>query len=244
MIEMAWDNLNLPIVKGRTVIDADGLDPNDTTTILQGAKASNGKALWSTRSGGVTAETFAQYDAAKRKLTDQQAEEARQLERLAAWGAQRTVIGGVAMTNAEAQEARQRVIDHGDHYAAWAVQQGYIRDDEKEAFIADMRRQKELEEKRGRGTITPEEEREAEALKRSRRGAGLDAATAQARLERVAVHDARSERNTTNDALRGSAMPAVDRAVFEDYQASTTATAAKTAPQPLSQRVAAMGLDL
>jgi hypothetical protein len=88
--------------------DDDDPDPNDSTTILHGRKAFVGNALSATR-GGVTAATFAQYDEAKKRFIERQADEARQLERLAAWSAQRTVIGGVEMTNREAQDARQRV---------------------------------------------------------------------------------------------------------------------------------------
>ena len=39
---------------------------------------------------------------------------------MAQWDAQRTVVGGIAMTNAEAQTARRRVMENGDHYARLA----------------------------------------------------------------------------------------------------------------------------
>lgn len=75
------------------------------------------------------------------------------------------------MTNADAQSARQRVIDHDETYAQRALEHGYLTEDEKDDFQRDVRRKEELEDKRGRGTLTEAEAQEEESP--SMRRAGL-----------------------------------------------------------------------
>lgn len=217
-------------------------DPNDTTSIPQGS-ALFGRGSWSAGRMAVN-ETFALYERAQKQKKDEEDREARELANLEFWSRQKTVIGGVETTNGEAQEARQRVIDNGDRYADWAVQQGHIRDDEKDAFKAAMRGQRDLEEKRGRGTMTPEEEREAEAVKRSRMGGALDAATAEDHVHRGRQLDANVQRNDANAALRRDAGAAIT--AYEDAYRASTATVSMAAPlvQSADQRVKTTGLDL
>lgn len=90
-----------------------------------------------------------------------------QMQRLAEWNAQVVTIGGVQMTNEDAQRARRRFIENEDEHAERAVQKGYIRADQKERFKHEMRRECELEDREGRGVITGEERAEKERLKRS-----------------------------------------------------------------------------
>lgn len=90
-----------------------------------------------------------------------------QLQRYAEWSARTIRIGGVDMTNGEAQSARRKFIDNEDEYADRAVGRGHIRPDQKDRFKREMRREYELEELEGRGIITPAQRDEREALKRS-----------------------------------------------------------------------------
>lgn len=91
----------------------------------------------------------------------------REMQRLAEWNAKMVTIGGVQMTNEDAQRARRRFIENEDEHAERAVQKGYIRADQKERFKHEMRRECELEEREGRGVITTEEREERERLRRS-----------------------------------------------------------------------------
>lgn len=107
-------------------------DPRDISTILMGAQATNGKAVISAGRMTVNADTV---DARRQVLSEQQkrdAQQARELANLAAWNAKTTTVGGVQMTNAQAQEARQNIIDNDGVYADWAVRKGLINADRKD----------------------------------------------------------------------------------------------------------------
>ncbi len=97
------------------------------------------------------------------------------MQHLAAWNAQQTNVGGVLMTNEDAQKARQHIIDNADAYADRAVREGRITDDEREEYKQTIRRIKDLEDKKGRGTISDEERQECERLKRSDAGRAAEA---------------------------------------------------------------------
>lgn len=91
--------------------------------------------------------------------------------RAAEWASQRVVIGGMEMTRADAQTARRLILDNPEHYARLARERGYIKPGEEEAFIARMRRMKDLEEKRERGeTLSAAEEAESRRLEQSEAG--------------------------------------------------------------------------
>lgn len=109
------------------------LDETDISQTLHGAKAVTGRAVWSANN----AARIAQSDTEKREENEkeQDAREMRELAHLAAWNAQMTMVGGVPMTNAEAQEARQHIIDHADEYADKAAHEGRIGVDEKEELF-------------------------------------------------------------------------------------------------------------
>jgi hypothetical protein len=105
------------------------------------------------------------------------------MARMAAWDAQKTTVGGVEMTNAEAQAARARVCQNDDAYARWAVRQGHIRQGEEEQFKQAARRMYELKEaERENGELSAEQKRELDALSRSRVGRAAEQATAAAHL--------------------------------------------------------------
>lgn len=165
--------------------DAPGdADPRDISTILMGAQATNGKAVISAGRMTVNADTA---DARRQMLSEQQkrnAQQTRELANLAAWNAKATTVGGVQMTNEQAQNDRQNVIDNDGVYADWAVRKGLISEDQKDDFKAGVRRKKDLEEKRGRGILTTAEATEAAQLDRSPVGRAIDAAAAQNHLDK------------------------------------------------------------
>lgn len=90
-----------------------------------------------------------------------------ELQRLAEWNSRKVTIGGVEMTNGQAQEARRRFIDNEDEYTRRAVQRGDIRADQAGRFQREMRRDYELNDRDGRGILTPAEREEREQLRRS-----------------------------------------------------------------------------
>lgn len=216
-------------------------DPTDTTSILSGAQLL-GKAAWSAGRMMTNEELFTAYEIARRKQEERDAEELRELEHLAVWNRQTTVVGGIAMTNEEAQDARHRVIEHDDIYADWAVQKGYIREDEKDQFKRWARRKTELEEKRGRGTITAEEEHDEAEGDASRAGKAMDAATAQDhttwRLSAAPVGTA----PVTGAAVRDDTSSPLDD--YASLQASRDEVRRDGAAAPVSTKIAATGLDL
>ena len=173
----------------------------DISRSLDGAKAILGRAAFSAMRATVNKDD---NEAESRDRRKAEADDALldELERLAAWSEELAVVGGITMTNGEAQEARQNVIDNDDAYADWAIDQGLISGDEKDAFKAAIRRKKELEDKRGRGTITDAESQEAADLDRSRVGHAIDAATAGAHSNRGWKPDASIQHGTANESLR------------------------------------------
>lgn len=180
-----------------------------------------------------------------------ESQEARELANLARWNAQMTTVGGVQMTNEQAQRARQNVIDNDQAYADWAVRKGLINEDQREEFKAGVRRKKELEDKRGRGTLATGEAAEEAQLNQSRVGRAIDSATA---------YDFQHQGNTpapeaTADArLRSSSSTALDRStLFQSAPIANTAfnTASNADPlqkppptQQVSPSIKATGLDL
>lgn len=143
--------------------DDKGLNEVDISVIPVGYSLM-AKFAYAARTQMVSAAQQEQDLQAKAKTKEQ-----RELERLAAWDAQMTIVGGIRMTNAEAQIARRGVIDNADHYARWAVAQGRIRPGEKEEFEETARRKCDLEDKRRNGTITAAEEQEDRRISQSRR---------------------------------------------------------------------------
>lgn len=147
---------------------------NDTTTTLHGAKAITGKAVYSANQTGRNSDQpSAQQTNEKREAREAQELMAR------AWDAQKIMLGGIEMTNKEAQEARQRVIDHDDEYARKAVREGRISENQIDEFKRWIRRDKELEDKKRNGTITKQEEQESANGKRSQVGQAANAAYVQ-----------------------------------------------------------------
>lgn len=101
-----------------------------------------------------------------------------QMQRFAEWNAQVVTIGGVQMTNEDAQRARRRFIANEDEHAERAVQRGLIRDGEQGSLKHAMRRRCDLEERVARGNASNGERRELDDLKNSRIGRAVDEATA------------------------------------------------------------------
>lgn len=231
-------------------------DPRDISTILMGAQATNGKAVIAAGRMTVNADSA---DARRQAQAEQQrrdSQQARELASLAAWNSKTTTVGGVQMTNAQAQEARQRFIDNEDFYAERAVQMGYIKSDEKEELKRGMRRKLELEDKTGRGTISDAERKELRDWDRSSIGQAGDKITASIHQDRgFSLDTAASRPNIALKPEKGiSASNADDLfqsapklgAEFKTamLSASSEPKASPPTPAPTSREVKATGLDL
>ena len=216
-------------------------DPNDTTSILHGAASALGKAAWSAMRVAQVSNPIAQYEAA-RLQHEREAEEARELAHLMEWNAQMISVGGVRMTNAEAQDARRHVRDNADAFADRAIQNGDLREDERENFKRWTRRKIELEERRGRGILSPEEQEELRRGDASRAGRFMDKATAETHQSQ-AVDLAVTAGNANRAAPQ---RPLEDYALFQ----ATTAPGMRNndsqaaAPAPVSAAAKATGLNL
>src|SRR5574338_52934 len=159
------------------------------------------------------------------------AERLERMARMAAWDAQKTIVGGVEMTNAEAQAARARVCQNGDAYARWAVREGHIRQGEEEQFKQAARRMHELKEaERENGELSADQKREWDGLSRSRVGQAVDKATAAAHLDKGASIEA------TGPTEQGSRAPSnIDGPVFPTAPPVNASFANATAGVPLAQ---------
>ena len=224
-------------------------DLHDISTILLGAKAITGKAL--TAAGRMTVSENETRLHAQQALQQRQEREAREQANLARWNTQMTNVGGVQMTNEQAQRARQNVIDNGDAYADWAVRKGLINEDQKDDFKAGVRRKKELEDKRGRGTLTTAEAAEEARLDQSRVGKAIDAATA---YDFQHQGQAPVPEATADTRLRSTPAIALDRtALFRSapdantaFNSASNAALSQRPPQaqPVAPSIKATGLDL
>ena len=132
------------------------------------------------------------------------------------WDEQLVSIGGMQMTNAQAQQARLRILDNPDHYIRWALQQGLIETGQEHDFIDTVRRMHELAQvERENGKLTPEQAREREQLQGSALGRAADQATAQSARDRGLSSDMNVEQS-------GSAMGDTHNTV-QRYEATRTA---------------------
>lgn len=158
-----------------------------------------------------------------------------EMQRLAEWNARLVTIGGVQMTNEDAQRARRRFIENEDEYAERAVRHGLIRDGEQGDLKRTMRRKCDLEEREGRGIITADERREREALNRSRMGRAADEATANIHTGKGIALD------TQHASLKKSSAANVDtlpnsRDIFQSTPVAQQAFA--QAAQPVTEDIA------
>lgn len=224
------------------ILDAEP-QATDITSIRHGAQAL-GKASWLAGLAGLVADPFAAYEKARRD-DDRRAADAREEAQLAEWNRQMTTINGVHMTNEEAQAARQDVIDHADAYADQAIAQGKITEDQREDFKRAAQRKKDLQDKRGRGTITAAEEKEEQNLDASSVGQAVNEATADShkRRGRDVSAEAALSRADANTLLRPAQSAGVSEGVFQDYQ-RITAPVPTGGPEQPSVQVKATGLDL
>lgn len=218
--------------------DDDRSDLSDTTSILHGAAAITGKASWSAMRVAQANEALALYEGDRKHRLEREQQEARELANLADWNTQMTVVGGVQMTNAEAQAARRRVLANADVYADRAIANGEMDESDRENFKGWMARKIELEDKRGRGTITKEEEAEEARGDRSRAGHAFDHA--------VADDHFRSAPNLAPTSRPSASAP---NQPFDDYALfQATPRESQAAPLegtvPLAASVKATGLNL
>lgn len=232
--------------------EADDADLNDISAILHGSKAITGKAVYSARNSD---QTDVQKAEQKEREADEQ--EARELMHLAEWNGQMTNMGGVEMTNEEAQIARQHLIDNENYYAHRAVAEGRIRDDEKEEYKRTTRRIRELEDRKGRGIATIAEQKESEDLKRSRLGRETEHDAAQAYTESKEMNLGSSKTADKYSAVHRNDEPLVnDKDLFQSapdltkhhVQAMAATTPLDKTPDmivtPLSPKVSATGFGV
>lgn len=180
--------------------DADDLDDNDISQIFQGGRAITGKAVWSANNAARQGR-----DGEQERHKHEEAEE--QKLRLAEWDAAMTTIGGVEMTNAEAQRARRAICNDGDRYAKWAVENGHIRHGEEEEFKATANRMYELKEaERNHGQMTEAQRHEWNKLESSHAGRAVDATSAQIHLDEE-LEFSQSKQAVTPSAKRDNPFP-------------------------------------
>jgi len=144
-------------------VDPDDLDDGDISRAHLG-----GAGRWQFRA--MNASVVAEEHATQKKASDAESEEARELRHLEEWNRQMTVIGGVSMTNAEAQSARRWMIDHEDDCVRDALKRGQISAEDAEDYRRGLHRSYELADKEGRGTITEAERAERDAWRTSHLG--------------------------------------------------------------------------
>lgn len=202
---------------GPVPLDEDAGKDEDISVIHVGYTLTNKFAFSAKAQVFSTAQMEKEQQQAKAKSKDQQ-----ELERLAAWSAKLVTVGGVQMTNGEAQLARRGVMNNADHYAEWAVAQGHIRPEDKEKFKETVHRKHELEDKRGRDTITAAEDLEVRRIDQSRMGSAVNAAT---------VHDHQHDGvlpplKSSKQAAETSYVSTIDKPSFKDAPALTNVFAA------------------
>lgn len=186
-----------------------------------------------------------------RKSADEQRRE-KALERLARWNAQLVTVGGVQMTNEEAQAARLHCIENEDYYANRAVERGLIRDGEQDEFKRAMRRTHELHRRIGSGEADDAEREELRDLTGSRIGGAVDSTTGDIHTSRgIAAHaDAKAQ----SDALPSArdifqSTPEAQKA-FTHAAHATAGSKEPEAPAPApetirnAQDIKAIGLDV
>ncbi|MGA4472911.1 hypothetical protein ACPA2M_08045 [Ectopseudomonas chengduensis] len=188
--------------------------------------------------------------------TNDARQEAWQLQNLAVWNAQMTTVGGVRMTNGEAQNARKHIIDNADSFAERAVQEGRIQASEKDEYKATVRRIYELKDREGRGIATEAEKKECEQLQKSRMGQEVENDTGRVHLEAQQVHNRNATVATTesNASIRRVSATPLDESLFQGtpklsalFEQAVQPTAMNQPEQLTEQpapRVAAMGLGL
>jgi len=231
----------------------DDLDNDDISQILSGNKAITGKAVWSANgAAAMQRENAEQNDRQDRDKIE--AQEARELAHLAEWNAQKTFVGGVEMTNEEAQEARQHIIDNADHYAYRARMEGRIREGEEEEYKLTAKRINELEDKKGRGISSRDDDQECEKLKHSRIGQAVEGDAAKYHMENQSYKarpDATAEQEKS--ALKSEGTPVVENKLFQsapdinDHFKKANTLAAQENDQAIpapAPKVAATGLAL
>lgn len=200
----------------------------DISQVQHGARAITGKFVWSANNALRVSDRDDEKEHEKQEARER---EDRELMHLAVWNAEKTIIGGVEMTNAEAQNARQRIIDNDDFFADRAVKQGRIGVDEKEEYKQTIRRIKDLEDRKGRGIISPDEKQECERLKLSRAGRAAE-------HDVGAVHAALHGPKIGAEATADGATPGSDDQFQTAPDLSEKFARAQTATAPLDGSIA------
>lgn len=248
-----------PDSHGNQVAGVAGQDEVTPFQIVNGIRAVFGKAAWSPNSGLhlIRPDLQRQQEQADtRKRQDMSTEQARQIESLAVWNRQMTTVGGVQMTNAEAQNARKHIIDNDEYFAERAVQEGRIQASEKDEYKATIRRIYELEDREGRGIATEAEKEESERLQKSRMGQEVENDAGRVHLEarqNYTNDSAATRQNSDQSMSRLSAAPTDENlfqatprlsAQFEQAVQAPASPEPDQLPQQPAPKVTAMGLGI
>ncbi|HZF28337.1 MAG TPA: hypothetical protein VE907_04425 [Gammaproteobacteria bacterium] len=204
----------------------------DITRVLNGSKAIIGKAVWSANNSSRNPEQDAQHREDEEHETEDR--ERQELMHLAEWNAQMTVIAGMQMTNAEAQRARQWIVDHDDDVAHDLVRRGRLRADQVGEFKDGVRTDHHYCEQESRGAATEAGRARHERWKHSDVGRAADEAiTIQVQNEREKAKRVENSYSVV-DPSRRSAADTVDGNRFPSAAAVNTdfTRAANTVPVP------------
>ncbi|WP_250504693.1 hypothetical protein [Caballeronia sp. AZ7_KS35] len=184
------------------------------------------------------------HSAAAQRQQEQDKERAEQ-QRIAAWDAERIMVGGVLMTNAEAQEAREKILNDPDRWSKWARDQGLIKEGEEGEFnqaAQTIYNNKKIEHDTGQ--LTPEQQAELDAALASRFGQAAEKATAAANQEaRPSLKTGVSAAASADTKPIFPSAPDVGGsfAVASSDQAANTGTPAPAAPA-LKREVSGLNL--
>lgn len=253
------DSRSAPDSLGNRVAAHEGPEEIASFQIVNGIKGIFGKAAWSANSGlqliRPDLQRQQQVDA-RSKQDGAFIQQAQQLANLATWNAQMTTVGGVRMTNAEAQDARKHIIDNDDYYAERAVKEGRIQASEKDEYKATIRRVYELQDREGRGIATEAEKEESERLRESRMGREVENDAGRVHLEHSQTYkndSVSTDRNVDESLSRLSAAPVGESlfqatprlsAQFEQATQGPITPENENLPQQPAPKVAAMGLGI
>lgn len=123
------------------------------------------------------------HSAAAQRQQEQDKERAEQ-QRIAAWDAEHVMVGGVLMTNAEAQGAREKILKDPDRWSKWARDQGLIKEGEEGEFVQTVQTIHDLKKiQRDTGQLSPEQQAELDSSLASPHGQAAEKATAAANQE-------------------------------------------------------------
>ncbi len=230
------------------------IDPEDTTTILLGSQAITGRAV---NSAARMSEAQDARHAVEERKAKHDAQQARELASLAAWNKQQTTMGGVCMTNEQAQAARRYFLAHEDECAQEAVKMGLIKSEDVPRAQYLIHRKTELEDKKGRGILTEDDRHELREVDADPVLQGTEKAAVRMFQNRDRTLDGTDNKLRTAAAIQSSPAPAANTSDYFQpsdigpHFAAASAPAqsgasrvAPATPAPVAAKVEVSGLAL